>query len=62
MLLSLPDYPEPTSYSLTQDYHINAKKILTKCHKILNVDSKNCQQIQTPQPHDVPGNWFKGPF
>jgi pyruvate dehydrogenase E1 component beta subunit len=58
-----PDVPEPTSFGLTRDFHINRKSIILKVIEMLNVSGK---QINTGLEgilfHDVPGTDFKGPF
>lgn len=59
--LGLPEHPEPTSRYLTIDYYINANKITQAVGSMLNVDVR---AILMPEPthHDIPGDWFKGPF
>lgn len=62
--LAMPDIPEPTSYALTKEYYFGAKEIAEKAHKIvkneLNTDLYQCLVRQGH--HDVPGEYFKGPF
>lgn len=62
-LMANPDNPEPTSFGLTKHYHPNAKDIVLKVADMLNmnVDASELIASQTC-PHDVPGDWFKGPF
>ena len=61
--LAMPDVPEPTSYALTKGFYIRAADIAVK---VLNMMGKNNSTVKTdlpePMPHDVPGEWFKGPF
>jgi pyruvate/2-oxoglutarate/acetoin dehydrogenase E1 component len=61
--LAAPDFPEPTSYGLTRNYHIRAENIVESISKLLNlnIDSSFLQSTRN-HPHDVPGDWFKGPF
>jgi len=60
--IALPDVPTPTSPALTKDFYPNAVSIAEKIIKMLNVDI-NCSELSDPTtPHDVPGDWFKGPF
>ena len=62
-ILAMPDVPEPTSYALTKNFYIRAADIVDKVLKILNIDNVNpYADIPEPEPHDVPGEWFKGPF
>ena len=60
--IGMPDMPEPTSYALTKGFYNNADDII---NKILDMFGK--AKVQTPivrnqEHHDVPGEWFKGPF
>ena len=61
--MASPDYPEATSQSLTKNYHVRAEHIVQKVGEMLNVqlESVSLQQLRK-QPHDVPGDWFEGPF
>ncbi len=59
-ILTMPDISEPTSYALTKNFYITEKDIIKKIFKILKIN----KTISTKKikHHDVPGNWFKGPF
>ena len=61
--LAMPDVPEPTSYALTKGFYVRAADI---CEKVLIMMEKEASGIRPelpePTPHDVPGDWFKGPF
>jgi acetoin:2,6-dichlorophenolindophenol oxidoreductase subunit beta len=61
--LAMPDVPEPTSPALTKGFYVRAADIATQ---ILSMMGKNADQVKIdlpePAPHDVPGDWFKGPF
>ena len=61
--LAMPDVPEPTSYALTKGFYVSAADI---CEKVLIMMEREVFGIRTellePTPHDVPGDWFKGPF
>jgi pyruvate dehydrogenase E1 component beta subunit len=61
--LAMPDYPEATSPSLTENYHVRAEHIAqTICSMVgRQVDVTTLRQ-QRVHPHDVPGEWFSGPF
>ena len=61
--VAMPDVPEPTSFGLTKDFHVDARDICIAVSNALNLDSvikmdSSSQRMQ----HDVPGHWFKGPF
>ena len=61
--IAMPDTPEPTSYGLTQGFYIRAGDI---CKKVLESYGKKVDSMKgimdEPSPHDVPGDWFRGPF
>jgi pyruvate/2-oxoglutarate/acetoin dehydrogenase E1 component len=61
--LAMPDYPEGTSFALTANYHIRAEHVASKVGLMLGValDIKPLV-TQRRHPHDVPGDWFSGPF
>lgn len=62
-ILTMPDTPEPTSYYLTKNFYIDSKDIIKKLEMILDKDlCLAINEIETPLHHDIPGNWFKGPF
>ena len=61
--LALPDVPSPASPALTEEYYPGAKEIVGAVLRLLkmpNVELKS--KSLTRQPHDVPGDWFSGPF
>jgi len=63
--LAMPDVPEPASYELTKGFYIRALDIALKIILITerNIDmNKITTDLQEPVPHDIPGDWFKGPF
>lgn len=61
--LAMPDVPEPTGYSLTKGFYTRAADIVDVIAKKLNRhDIKPFEDIPEPEPHDIPGEWFKGPF
>lgn len=61
--LSMPDIPEPTSFGLTRGLHPRAEQIVERVGvllgKTVSVDELVARRTV---PHDVPGDWFKGPF
>ena len=61
--IALPDVPTPTSPALTKGFYPDAVTIARQISKMLNVNV-NCDELSdtTTTPHDVPGDWFKGPF
>ncbi len=59
-MIANPDNPEPTSFGLTKYYHPTAEDIVQRVAQMLNV--KIPAMPLSTRPHDVPGDWFKGPF
>jgi acetoin:2,6-dichlorophenolindophenol oxidoreductase subunit beta len=61
--LAMPDYPESTSFALTADYHIRAEHVAAKVGQMLGrtLDTESLI-TERDHPHDVPGDWFNGPF
>ena len=60
-LLANPDNPEPTSFGLTKHYHPTAADIVERVAMMLCVKIPEFT-AHSAFPHDVPGDWFKGPF
>jgi len=61
--LAMPDVPEPTSSSLTAGFYVRSADIAAKVMEMMGRDfSKVKLELKPPQFHDVPGDWFKGPF
>ena len=58
--LSMPNIPEPTSYQLTINFYVNAVIIVKEVLKIFKINKRI--NLRLPSKHDVPGDWFKGPF
>jgi pyruvate dehydrogenase E1 component beta subunit len=61
--LAMPDVPEATSPALTEHYHVRAEHIADAIGRLIGrpVESASLTTVRR-QPHDVPGDWFKGPF
>lgn len=59
-ILALPDVHSPTSYALTKEYYKDAKDITLEVSRIMGIDvnTSDFEKIH----HDIPGDWFKGPF
>jgi len=61
--IALPDYPTPTSFSLTKFFYQGAEDIIKKIIEMLDKTvSRKVLKIEKSYPHDIPGDWFKGPF
>ncbi len=61
--IALPDYPTPTSPALSEKYYPRAEDIMQAVADLLNMTLDTDELIQSrTSPHDVPGEWFKGPF
>ena len=61
--IALPDYPTPTSPALSEAYYKRAEDIVKVTGEMLG-RTLNFEQIKNDRKtlHDVPGDWFKGPF
>jgi len=58
-----PDNPEPTSFGLTRDFHPDAITIVEAVSQMLGITiDTTVLSEQYIHPHDVPGDWFRGPF
>ena len=62
-ILALPDFPSPTSPALTKEYYSDAEDIYQAVCRMLDkkVSGEHFHALNS-RPHDVPGDWFKGPF
>jgi pyruvate dehydrogenase E1 component beta subunit len=62
-ILALPDVPSPTSPALSEGYYKRAEDVSDMVSSMLGkkFDSSIFKKQRT-NAHDVPGNWFKGPF
>lgn len=61
--LAMPDSPEPTSFELSKDYYINAANITKEVLDILGKQNMMSEiNLDKRSLHDVPGDWFTGPF
>tara|TARA_Y100001970_G_scaffold258688_1_gene338839 strand:- start:3017 stop:4090 length:1074 start_codon:yes stop_codon:yes gene_type:complete len=61
--LAMPDIPEPTSFGLTKNFYIRSKNIVEEVIKMFKLKKdKKINILNEPKLHDIPGDWFKGPF
>jgi pyruvate dehydrogenase E1 component beta subunit len=61
--IALPDAPSPTSPTLSRGFFATAVDIVREIGLMLDRDLKAGElAAQKSGPHDVPGEWFKGPF
>lgn len=60
--LAMPNFPEGTSFALTKNYHVSSEDIVLKILEMLNQDIELGRFFKKDYPHDVPGDWFTGPF
>jgi pyruvate dehydrogenase E1 component beta subunit len=61
--LAMPDVPEPTSTALTKGFYVRAPDVAEQVITMMGRDISSVRlNFQEPTPHDVPGEWFKGPF
>lgn len=61
--LALPDFPTPTSRALTKGFYKRSEHIIDKVAEMLGAKIKGVDLVDRGSvPHDVPGEWFTGPF
>lgn len=61
--LTLPDHPSPTSPALAEKFYPRAENIVAAVGDLLDVRLDGSPLAAARRsPHDVPGDWFKGPF
>ncbi len=61
--MTMPDCPEPTSFGLTKGFYIRAGNIAKEILDTLGIESECVlADLPEPAPHDIPGDWFNGPF
>ena len=58
--IAMPDIPTPTSFGLTKDFYPGAQEIVDSVAQMFT--KKIAHQFESERPHDVPGDWFTGPF
>ncbi len=62
-ILAMPSVPEPTSYYLTKNFYLNYQDILNQVFKMLDIKNNFIEETSLDTiKHDIPGEWFKGPF
>ena len=61
---AMPDIPEPASFGLTKGFYVGSEQIVTEVCKMLGRFDLDILSDAPKEhvPHDVPGDWFKGPF
>lgn len=61
--LTVPDHPSPTSPALAERFYPRAEDIVSAVAAMMGttIDTGPLVAART-SPHDVPGDWFKGPF
>ncbi len=63
MRLAAPDCPEPTSYGLTKAFYTEAADVIVAVGNMLGLSELPLDALPPARPHhDVPGDWFTGPF
>lgn len=62
--IAQPDHPSPTSFGLTKGFYRRAEHIVAQVTAMLGKNDIDPAIILNSRkvPHDVPGDWFKGPF
>lgn len=59
--IALPDHPEPTSFNLTKHFYNDANDIIAAVATMFGIEPLTLSQ-RDASFHDIPGQWFKGPF
>ena len=60
--IAFPDVPTPTSPALTENFYPRSDTIVERVAQMMNLDVDTEKLAESNTPHDVPGDWFKGPF
>ena len=61
--LAMPDVPEPTSFGLTKGFFVRGINIYQSVMAMFGKpETVKADVLVEQSPHDVPGEWFKGPF
>jgi pyruvate/2-oxoglutarate/acetoin dehydrogenase E1 component len=61
--IAMPDIPEPTSFELTKDFYPRAENIVEAIRNMRGLPKFQGTVVRKASyPHDVPGDWFTGPF
>ena len=61
--VALPDFPTPTSRALTKNFYQRSENIIDIVANMLGKKLVGNNLIDRGEiPHDVPGDWFTGPF
>jgi acetoin:2,6-dichlorophenolindophenol oxidoreductase subunit beta len=60
--IALPDVPTPTSPALTENFYPGSETIMVQITQMLNFEVDTEKLAESNTPHDIPGDWFKGPF
>lgn len=61
--LTLPDVPTPTSAALTERFYRRAEDVVDAISAMLGRELVGRELLgERATPHDVPGDWFTGPF
>lgn len=60
--LTPPDTPSPTSPALAREYYPTADHIVSEVGMLLGRSLTSSLVAGRKHPHDVPGDWFTGPF
>ena len=60
--ITLPHIPTPTSFGLTKDFYPTYRDIIFEVLKMLKKKTLKNKIPVLKNLHDVPGNWFTGPF
>ena len=61
--IAMPDVPVPTTIAMTKDFYPDFQVIIDQVSALLGKAIPTLPENElTAKRHDVPGDWFKGPF
>lgn len=60
--ICLPNVPVPASFALTENFYPTSHTIAEKISLMFGKAFKENELDKPIAPHDIPGDWFKGPF
>ena len=60
--MTMPDTPEPTSFALTKNFYLHCETIAYAIADMLDIPESAIEVPAESALHDIPGEWFQGPF
>lgn len=60
--ITIPDIPTPTSFGLTKHFYPDFHSVIRTVLKMTGLSEKPGSVPPSGEKHDIPGEWFQGPF